>query len=202
MQLQQSLSFEAWLGVGRQIARISNASIWWLGDWILYGEQEYGKRYRSAFEATQLDYQTLRNYAWVARRFEPRRRRHGVSFQHHAEVAGLPEADRELWLDRAQRLRWSRNELRRQLRAEGRTDVNARAFTLHVPVPTERETLWREAAAAADKELVDWVAAAADEAAEAALNARSPRQRPRAAQGRRTEPATRGSRSRRLPVRV
>jgi hypothetical protein len=177
MQLRQRLPFEAWVDVGRQIARISNASTWWLADWVVYGEQEYGKRYRAALEATQLDYQTLRNYAWIARRFEASRRRDALSFQHHAEVAALPHADQDLWLERAQRMRWSRNELRRRLRQNTRSDIaltDDHAVTLRVPVTTDREHLWRQAAAAADQELVDWVAAAADEAAAALLHDPAP----------------------------
>ena len=50
----------------------------------------------------QLDYQTLRNYAWVARRFPAGRRRAGVSFAHHAEVARLPEPEQDYWLRRAE----------------------------------------------------------------------------------------------------
>jgi hypothetical protein len=44
------------------------------------------------------------------------RRRDKLSFQHHAEVAPLPEPDQDLWLNRAERLGWSLSELRRQLR--------------------------------------------------------------------------------------
>jgi uncharacterized protein (DUF1778 family) len=41
---------------------------------------------------------------------------------------------------------------------------------VRVPVTTDRERLWREAAAAADQDLADWIAAAADQAARAALH--------------------------------
>jgi hypothetical protein len=180
MQLRRGLSFHAWLDVGRHIGRISNACTWWLGDWVVYGEQAYGERYKAALEATQLDYQTLRNYAWVARSFEPARRRDTVSFQHHSELAALPEADQDLWLERTERSRWSRNELRRQLRADCRPDSTAsddHGVTLRLPVTTGREQLWRQAAAAAEQDLVDWIAAAADDAAQTALNAPSPPKR-------------------------
>jgi hypothetical protein len=204
MQLRRRLPIDSWIDIGRRIACISNASVWWLGDWIVYGEQAYGRRYKAALDATHLDYQTLRNYAWVARRFEPSRRREALSFQHHAEVAGLPEADQDLWLERAERLKWSRSYLRRQLKADGRTRPNGcddHALTLHVPVPTEREQLWREAAAAAEQELVDWVAAAADQAAEAALSRPRRRQRPRTAEGQLPRPSTPGApRQRPVPV--
>jgi hypothetical protein len=171
LHLKQGLGFDAWSAVGSRIARISNASCWWLGDWLVYGERTYGRRYTDAIEATGLDYQTLRNYAWIARRFEPSRRREGLSLQHHIEVAALPTADQDLWLDRCHRHGWSRNELRRQIRAVGHADpdLGAQAHTVRVPITTDRERLWREAAAAADQDLVDWIATAADQAARAAL---------------------------------
>jgi hypothetical protein len=175
LELREGMTFDDWLGVGSQIARISNASAWWLGDWLLYGERAYGERYKTALDATQLGYQTLRNYAWVARRFEKARRREHLSFLHHAEVASLPEADQDLWLERTERLRWSGKELRRRLRAEARPALrsseapDALEVTLRVPVTTDRERRWREAAAAAEKELVDWIATAADRAADDAL---------------------------------
>jgi hypothetical protein len=177
MQLRRRLSYEAWVGVGHQIARLSNASAWWLGDWILYGEHEYGTRYKAALDATQLDYQTLRNYAWVARRFEQSRRRDGLSFQHHAEVASMAEADQDIWLQRAERLGWSRNELRRRLAAARRRELSAGAeetIVVRMQVPALRERRWREAASAANLELGDWLASAADDAARAAFAALTP----------------------------
>jgi hypothetical protein len=175
LRLRRGLTYDAWVNVGKRIARISDASAWWLGDWVVYGEQSYGSRYRIALRATALDYQTLRNYAWVARAFEPLRRREDISFQHHAEVAALPEADQDLWLERAARLRWSRNELRRRLRAEMprlREAGAEHATTLRVRVTSDREQKWRQAAEVSDQELSDWIATAADDAAQAVLATR------------------------------
>jgi hypothetical protein len=114
LELREGIDFDTWNEVGHWLLAISNASAWCLGDWLVYGQRAFGERYRTALAATGLDYQTLRNYAWVARRFPHARRHKKVSFQHHAEVAALPEPAQELWLQRAERLRWSRNELRRQ----------------------------------------------------------------------------------------
>jgi hypothetical protein len=167
-RLRRGLTFDEWLCAGRQISRISNASSWWLGDWLLYGEHSYGKRYKAALELTSLDYKTLRNYAWVARRFELSRRRDSLSFQHHMEVAALPEAGQDLWLTRAEHLRWSRNELRRQLATRHWGDAdskNGRAVVLRICVQPARERQWREAAEASQQSLEEWIAAAADEVA-------------------------------------
>lgn len=100
LELSAGMSFDEWAILGHRIARVHSGSAWALGDWLLYGERSFGDRYRSAVDATNLDYQTLRNYAWVARSFESARRREGLSFQHHAEVAALSEPEQDLWLHR------------------------------------------------------------------------------------------------------
>ncbi|WP_432136379.1 MULTISPECIES: LmbU family transcriptional regulator [unclassified Streptomyces] len=118
MTFPQGLSERSWERIGTGLRELTNSSAWWLGDWLVHGQTSYGtRRYREAVERTGLDYQTLRNYAWVARRFEHHRRRDSLSFAHHAEVAGLPPAEQDHWLGEADRLKWSRNELRRAVRA-------------------------------------------------------------------------------------
>jgi hypothetical protein len=82
----------------------------------VFGEQAYAGRYRQAIKRTSLDYQTLRNYAWVARRFAMSRRRDTLSFGHHAEVAALPEPEQDFWLRKAEEHRWPVKHLRRQVR--------------------------------------------------------------------------------------
>jgi hypothetical protein len=174
IRFRRDLTFETWTVMGQRIATISNASAWCLGDWLLYGQRTFGDRYREAVDATGLDYQTLRNYAWVARRFELSRRRDNVSFQHHAEVAALPEVAQDLWLDRAQRSGWSRNELRRRIRS-GHESLRGwperAAVVVRIEVSSERQRRWREAAALMDMRLDEWIGAAADAAANAALTA-------------------------------
>ena len=54
----------------------------------------------------------------VARLFELSGRRDKLSFQHHAEVCALLPAQQDRRLDQAEGEGWSRNELRRHLRAE------------------------------------------------------------------------------------
>ncbi len=173
LDLRQGVDFDTWNELGRWLSAISNASAWCLGDWLVYGQRAFGGRYRTAIAQTGLDYQTLRNYAWVARRFPHARRHRQVSFQHHAEVAALPEPAQELWLRRAEQLSWSRNELRRQVgtaRRSGTTCEVAEPVVVRIKVPVDRERHWRDAAATCDQSLVDWMAALADLAADAALD--------------------------------
>ena len=117
LELPGRLSFDAWQDVGRHLAAIIDTSAWWLADWLVFGQEHYPGRYDDAIRKTSLDYQTLRNYAWVARRISLPRRRDTLSFAHHAEVAALPFPEQDYWLRQAERYQWSRNILRRELRA-------------------------------------------------------------------------------------
>lgn len=168
--LPPSLPMEAWSRIGRQIFSISESSAWWLGDWLIYGQSQYPDRYKRAVEETSLDYQTLRNYAWVARRFATERRRDELSFQHHAELASLSEPEQDRWLELAARSRWSRTELRKRVRASrlaaAPKDGVARtqALKLKVNVPPARKQLWQDAAATSGQDLLGWIVAKLDEA--------------------------------------
>lgn len=118
MSFPQNLPERAWEEIGTNLRELVNSSAWWLADWLLFGEATYGwRRYKEAIERTGLDYQTLRNYAWVARRFEHHRRHDALSFAHHAEVTRLSPPEQDYWLRRAEQQKWSRNELRKAVRA-------------------------------------------------------------------------------------
>ena len=117
LQLQPRLPFDKWLHIGKQLSAVRTSSAWCLGDWLAYGIEAFGDRYRTAIEQTSLDYQTLRNYVWVAKRFPRSRRRVTLSFGHHAEVAGLAEPEQDFWLRKAEELGWSVKKLRQEVRA-------------------------------------------------------------------------------------
>ena len=161
------LPFETWREIGTKLGTYANASAWWLGDWLLFGRTKYGRRYKDAIAATGLDYQTLRNYAVVARRFHASRRRADVSFQHHAEVCAMTDAEQDRWLELAAAGGWSRNELRRRIRAGRAPDATPRV--VRVAVAGERHAVWREAAGRCDRALEEWVVWALDEAARRTL---------------------------------
>jgi predicted HicB family RNase H-like nuclease len=117
LDLPQQIPFEAWLRIGKQLSEINSSSAWCLGDWLVYGIANYEGRYHTAIEQTSLDYQTLRNYAWVAKRFSLSRRRDKLSFGHHSEVTALPAVEQDFWLRKAEALGWSVKHLRREVRA-------------------------------------------------------------------------------------
>jgi hypothetical protein len=162
--LREGLTIEEWSRIGVQLDRTMDSSTWWLGDWLVYGRARYPERYRRVVEITSFDYQTLRNYAWVANRVAPGRRRPALSFQHHAEVAALDPALQDEWLALAERNRWSRNRLRGEIRAAARAADPARDDVLRLRVGNGRMQLWRAAAELAGVELAQWMTQQLDEA--------------------------------------
>lgn len=135
LRLRADLSMEDWAEVGRRLCRSDRVMQWWLGDWARFGAgdqnapgwRKYG-RLKEFAEANGLDYQTLRNLAWVSGRVELSRRRDSVEWTKHAEVAALPPKEQEKWLAKTDKEELPRAELRRQIRqsqAEG--DNNALA---------------------------------------------------------------------------
>ncbi|MGH2741086.1 MAG: LmbU family transcriptional regulator [Thermoleophilaceae bacterium] len=120
----RELAVAEWVEQGRCLGAIGRASAWWIGDWIRYGSSRYGDRYAAASQVTGYDAQSLMNMSYVASRFAPSRRRPGLSFSHHAELAGLAPEDQELWLDRAEAGALSVRALRAELRkARGRASA-------------------------------------------------------------------------------
>jgi len=167
LRIPRDLSLEAWCRLGGIILAVSESSAWWIGDWLIFGEEHYGDRYRRAMRETNLDYQTLRNYAWVARKFMPSRRRDTLTFQHHMEVAALPEPEQDHWLDFAVRLGWSKNELRKQVKASGSVERDAESgheVQLSLRLDERRLERWKAAAERSNQSLTEWISSIVDEA--------------------------------------
>jgi hypothetical protein len=170
MGFSPSVDFRAWIEIGRHVGIHANASLWWLGDWLIHGRENYGRCYRRGITHTGLEYKTLRNYAVVARRFDVSRRRDTLSIQHHAEVFVLTPEEQDHRLDRAEAEAWPRNELRRRLRAERAGQAATTSVTVRLASDPGRAARWREAAALTDSELEAWMVSALDEAADRLLS--------------------------------
>ena len=123
-------TFDEWQACGQSLFGLSNASLWAIGDWIVYGEGrgDWGETYTQAIDATQKSYDTMRHAAWIAEIFQFGRRQPNLSWSHHKEVAGLPEPEQDHWLDVAAREGLSRAELRERVR-------DARFAALGAPEP-------------------------------------------------------------------
>ncbi len=170
LRFPPTMSFADWERAGRRLATISNSFMWCLGDWVAYGLEKYTDRYYHAIQTVGLDYKTLRNYTWVARRFKWSRRRADLSFQHHAEVAALPPDEQDQWLERAAHHQWSRNQLRENLRAarrqpSGEETPNFCSVPQLAAIRPEQLEAWRNAAEHSGMSLQDWMIHVLDDAA-------------------------------------
>ncbi|HWC82833.1 MAG TPA: LmbU family transcriptional regulator [Pseudonocardiaceae bacterium] len=169
MRIPEDLDYDGWARAGQKIARAADMFAWCIGDWLAFGEDRYTDRYRHAVDAAGLNYQTLRNYAWVARRFDISRRRPALSVQHHIEVAALPAAEQEHWLHQAEQLKWSRNELRKRIRQyrKGRSSTDAEQLSMPLSMPriqvsSTQLQLWHHAAEQDELDFQTWVITALD----------------------------------------
>jgi len=90
-------TFEEWQQVGKFIQEAEKSVQFWIGDWLNFGEKAWGKKYEQAIRETGLEYQTLRDYKWVASSVPLSLRNDKLSFHHHREVASLaPEQQIQL----------------------------------------------------------------------------------------------------------
>ncbi|MFC7984964.1 LmbU family transcriptional regulator [Streptomyces sp. NPDC057336] len=172
LQMPAQMAYDEWERAGRQLADVLDSSSWWLGDWLVYGKDHYTDRYQRGIRAVGLSYQTLRNYAWVSRRFDLTRRRPALSFQHHAELASMPPEEQDLWLDRAEQRQWTTKQLRGAVRATRRPAPRPPAPgepSRRLEVPGSRLQWWHKAAEQLGVDFEQWVTATLDSAAASAL---------------------------------
>ncbi|MFE0153537.1 LmbU family transcriptional regulator [Nonomuraea sp. NPDC059007] len=167
LTLPRDLSLDSWERIGDQLYVIGNCAAWWLGDWLVYGQDSFPGRYRQAMAKSSLSYKTLRNYAWIARNVPVSRRRDTLSVQHHAQVAAFPEEEQEAWLARAHQGKWSLSRLRSEIQASRQIIAYTPAVTVTVAVQisSEREQEWKAAAEIASVPLAEWIALTLDQAA-------------------------------------
>lgn len=116
------LTREEWQEYGTRLRHATNRTNWWLGDWIRFGQRHYeDHRYELAARITEYDYQTLRNIAWVAGRYEIPRRRENVSWSHHEAVASLEPVEQDRWLNNATARHMTVKRLRDEVRSARRS---------------------------------------------------------------------------------
>lgn len=114
--LPADLAYETYESIGAMLGALHQASSFLVGDYLLYGEFTYGEKYTQAALLLGLSPQTLANYASIAKRVPPGRRKIGVSFSIHGEVASLPPELQEHWLTVAKNEGLTKQEIRDRLR--------------------------------------------------------------------------------------
>lgn len=118
LELPENLSYDEWEMVGSKLKSIEGSILWWVGDWLNFGERKYGETYSQALDATEKNYQTLADAKWVAGRFGFSFRNENLSWSHHRVAAGEENPTR--WLDLAEKEGWTKEDLRRQIQLSRR----------------------------------------------------------------------------------
>jgi hypothetical protein len=112
LTLPQDLPRERWAEIGRTLRAMERGVQFWVGDWLAFGEDHYGEE---AFAELERADKTLANWATVARKVHPSRRREDVRFSHHAEVTSLPPEEQTEVLGMAAEGNWVIRETREEV---------------------------------------------------------------------------------------
>lgn len=75
--------------VARALGAMARGHQWWVGDLLVYGEQQFGEEFAQLEAELELEPRTAANWRWVADKVAATRRREDLSWSHHAEVARL-----------------------------------------------------------------------------------------------------------------
>lgn len=115
LTIEDWVDFEVWEQVGRALEIAGQAIQWYLGDWLMHGENKWGEKYAQVIDAhkkTGIPVKTLRDYQYVAEKVPFAVRTAGLDWSVHRAVAALPaprqkeilqraSKDKETWTKRA-----------------------------------------------------------------------------------------------------
>lgn len=113
LTIDKAATLEDWLAAGAQLKRYQVGIQFWLGDWMIAGEQ-YGERIWQDIHELGFADGTLLNYASICRQIPRERRRAELEFTHHKLVAYLPQKEADKLLESAAREDWSTRQLQEE----------------------------------------------------------------------------------------
>ena len=116
IKFNEELSFEEWDELGQKIAPVGKSIGFIIGDWINYGENRWGDKYEEALGRTGMAYQTLADFAYVARKVQFSFRNEKLDYTHHRVVAKIkdPEEQRH-WLEMAVQHKLGKRRLQKSI---------------------------------------------------------------------------------------
>lgn len=109
------ITWEQYENLGEFLSALGRAYPFWVGDFLLYGEEIFGEQFSQIEASLPQSAHTLVNYRSVCKRVPRSRRRSSLSFSVHAEVAYLEPRERDRWLEQAERNDWKREQMREAL---------------------------------------------------------------------------------------
>lgn len=127
------------MGHGRTLSAMQDSIPWWVGDWLNYGDSEYGETYSQGLTLWDYGYQTLLNMAWVARQYPPETRT-SVSWTHHRYAASLPLEERTALLEKSKEEEWTSRQLQTEVAKIKEPDTGGLESVVWVRFTVEIET--------------------------------------------------------------
>jgi hypothetical protein len=110
------LPLESCMQLAALFGAVNSGSRWWIADLHEFVEMRHGEFVAQVMEATKLSEQTIENIVSVGKRVPPSRRRDGVTFSAHAEVASLTPNEQRHWLKVVAEENLTKTELRARIR--------------------------------------------------------------------------------------
>ena len=121
LRLPAGVDLPQWMEIGRSLGSVSEATRWWVGDFLIYGEAMCGQDHTQIFDpevGSAWSWDTLRQYRWVSERVpeENRRPPDQLSWSHHRAIAILEPHEQSEWLQRAIDERLSVRDLKKEIK--------------------------------------------------------------------------------------
>lgn len=140
LQLPTDVSYDEYEAIGRLLGRVNRSCGWWVGDWIVFGEDVFPDGVHQAALLTGLSPGTCANRASVARRIPPEHRYAGMSVSAHVAVSPLAPDERQHLLEEAAVNDWPVETIRIHVRDRlGREPVPSLAdVARHVVLSSRR----------------------------------------------------------------
>ena len=111
LHIPEETSFDEWQALGKKLRQMEQSVMWWIGDWLRFGERNYGDTYKIAAETTGYSQETVRAAKWVSEQYpETVTRVTDLSWTHHREAAGLRPEQRAEVLQKASENKLSTRE--------------------------------------------------------------------------------------------
>jgi hypothetical protein len=116
LNLPSDLTWDQWVAYGAQLKVVESAIQFWVGDWINAGDKLDRERVWQELHNLGFVKQTVLNWASVARKIPPERRRARIDYSLQAALAYIEPKLADKLLDEAVEGEWTVRELREKMK--------------------------------------------------------------------------------------
>lgn len=106
------LTWSEWDSIGDTLSAMSKSLLWWIGDWVIYGEAIFGEQSWQSITPEQFPDSTVRGAVWLARIFPPPARTWQLPVSTYQTAARFAPEIRRAILNRAEKEHLSRDQVR------------------------------------------------------------------------------------------